>query len=265
VAGVLVVLFDEAHAFQDREVRTYQLMTGLVEEAMVRNAHLNQKTALATQPTSVPHAIAQITSQMQKFRDDNKSAPQPIPSLWTEQICRATTAAFEELPGLSEPAKAATGTPRGNLVPLHKLRWNVAVPFAVSALAIAACWIHGRRPASPVGISSLQTSNAVQQQIPFVSAKPAPLNRTSKAQTAAGETEEAKDPGSAFKRVRVGPNEVDYIAEDVTIRHFTTRPALPRVRYKEVHIGEDVTTRYFVSKPVSTVAQSLDRSFPVSK
>jgi hypothetical protein len=111
--------------------------------------------------------------------------------------------------------------------------------------------------------------------MPFVPAKAAPSNRASRAQIAAGGAEEAKSPSSAFKRVRVGPNEIDYIAEDVTMRHFTAKPTLPRVRggYKEVHLGEDVTVRYFASKlaivsqtrPVSAAAQSLDRSLPVSK
>ena len=102
-----------------------------------------------------------------------------------------------------------------------------------------------------------------------------PANRVYKAQTAAGEAEEAKSPSSAFKRVRVGPNEIDYIAGDVTIRHFRTKPALPRVRggYKEAHIGADVTVRYFASKlgvvsqmrPASTATRLLDRSLPASK
>ncbi|MGB2604249.1 MAG: GAF domain-containing protein, partial [Candidatus Sulfotelmatobacter sp.] len=33
LAGVLEVLFSEAHIFQDREVRTYRLMAGLIESA----------------------------------------------------------------------------------------------------------------------------------------------------------------------------------------------------------------------------------------
>ena len=94
-------------------------------------------------------------------------------------------------------------------------------------------------------------------------------------QTAINEGEEAQCPGPAFKRIRGRPNEIDYIAEDVTIRHFTAKPPLPRVRggHKEFHIGEDVTVRYFASKlavvsqtrPASASPQSLDRSLPVSK
>jgi hypothetical protein len=51
--------------------------------------------------------------------------------------------------------------------------------------------------------------------------------------------------------VRVGQNEVDYIAEDVTVRYFTDESASQgmRVRYKQVDFGEDVTVRYFAPKP----------------
>jgi hypothetical protein len=50
----------------------------------------------------------------------------------------------------------------------------------------------------------------------------------------------------AFQRVEVGPNEVDYVAEDVTVRIFTPPPK-PRAvqRGNQVDIGEDVTVHYF--------------------
>jgi putative methionine-R-sulfoxide reductase with GAF domain len=246
VAGVLEVLFSEPHAFQDREMRTYRLMAGLVGEAVSRAAQIDQKRALATQAATLPHAIEQIASQMQRSTGDGKSMPEPARKHGIRQVCGAATAVAGEWLGVCQPAKAATIImQRVKRVPLHRLRWNVAVTGVVTALVIATCWIAYRRPASPAGTPSLQGSNTVQKQIPFIPAKPAPSNRASKAQTAVGGAEDAKSPRSAFKRVRVGPNEIDYIAEDVTMRHFTTKPALLRVRggYKEVNIGEDVTVR----------------------
>jgi hypothetical protein len=246
VAGVLEVFFSEPHAFQDREMRTYRLMAGLVGEAMSRDAQLDQKKALPTKAATVPHAIEQIASQMQRSRGDDKSTPEPARKHRIRQVCGVAAAVAGELPDICQPAEAAAIiTQRVKRVRLPKLWWNVAVTGVVTALVIAVCWIaYDRRPASPAGTPSPQRSNAVEQQRPFVPAKPAPSNH------AAGGAEEAKSPSSAFKRVQVGPNEIDYIAEGVTIRHFTTKPALPRVRggYKEVHIGEDVTVRYFASK-----------------
>jgi hypothetical protein len=276
VRGVLEVLFSEPHAFQEREMRTYRLMAGLVGETMSRDAQLDQKKALATQAATLPHAIEQSASQMQRLPGDDKSITEPARKHWIRQVCGAATAVAGKLPGVCQPAKAATMIRQQvKRVPLHKLRWNMAVTGFVTALVIAACWIaYDSHPASPAG-TPLQRPTAVGQRTPFVPAKSAPSHRASKAQIAIGAAEEPKSPSSAFKRVRGGPNEIDYVAEDVTIRHFTAKPALLRVRveHKEFHIGEDVTVRYFVSKlaavsetrPASASAQSLDRSLPMSK
>ena len=247
VAGVLEVLFSEAHAFQDGEIRAYRLMAGLVEEAMSREAAVDQKKARATQSVAMPHAVEQITYQPQKFPGNHKSEPEGASENGIGQPCGAATVAGE-LPDLGQLAKAATTiTHRMRRLP----RWSLAVTAVVTALVIAACWIaYDPHPASPVGTSSLQRPHTTRQQIPFVAAKPSPSYSASRVQTATGGIGKAKTPSSAFERVEVGPNEVDYIAEDVTIRHFTTKPALPRVRggYNEVHIGEDVTVHYFASK-----------------
>jgi hypothetical protein len=275
VRGVLEVLFSEPHAFQDREIRAYRLMAGLLGEAMSRDAELDQKKALATRAATLPHAIAQIASQ-ERLPGDDKSMLETTHVHGIRQVCGAAAAVVGELPGVCLPAKvAAVIRQRVRRVPLRKLRWNVAVTGVVAALVIAACWIaYDGPPASPAGTASMQRVNAVQQQLPLVPAKSAP-NRASKMQTATNEGEEAQCPSPAFKRIRGRPNEIDYIAEDVTIRHFTAKPPLPRVRggHKEFHIGEDVTVRYFASKlavvsqtrPASASPQSLDHSLLVSK
>ena len=261
LAGVVEVLFSEPHAFQDREIRAYRLMAGLVGEAMSRDAQLDQKKALATRAATLPHAF-EIASQTQRLPGDDKSITEPTRTHGLRQVCGTAAAVAGELPGVKR-------------LSLHELGWNVTVTGVVAALVIAACWIaYDGHPASPAGTAPMQRVNAVRQQIPFIPAKSA-LNRASKAQTAINEGEEPQCPSPAFKRIRGRPNEIDYIAEDVTIRHFTAKPALPRVRdgHKEFHIGEDVTVRYFPSKlavvsqtrPAPASPESLDRSLPASK
>jgi hypothetical protein len=106
--------------------------------------------------------------------------------------------------------------------------------------------------------------HAAEQQ---VTAKPSRASsRTPKPQTAAGVMEDRKAASSAFKRIRVGQNEVDYIAKDVTIRRFTPTPAPPQmpVGEKQVDFGEEVTLRYFASEPpvaskAPTVSAATDR------
>jgi hypothetical protein len=120
-----------------------------------------------------------------------------------------------------------------------------------------------------VDASVLHRPNAAGLQVASVPAKKPLANRLSKPQTAAGGTQDTKAASSVVRQVRVGQNEVDYIAEDVTIRRFTPKLAAPRmpVGEKQVDFGEDVTVRYFPSKPVgalqtrpvSTAEQSVDR------
>jgi hypothetical protein len=215
VAGVLEVFFSEAHTFQDREVLTYRVMARLVEEAMFPEARLDQTKAVGTQLTALPHAMEPTASPVHKLHGNDESAAPPV-----------------------------------TRVASNKLRWNVAAAGFAAVLVIVS-WIayhHHHRSAAPVDASSLQRSNAAQP----VSAKPSPAsNRTSEPETSAGGTADRNAAGSGFKRVRVGQNEVDYIAEDVTIRRFTPKPARPQMRVweKQVNFGEDVTVRYFVSKP----------------
>ncbi len=64
---------------------------------------------------------------------------------------------------------------------------------------------------------------------------------------------------SAFRRIRIGQNEIDYVADDVTIRIFKNNPeASPmRIAYKQVSFGNDVTVRYISPKPTVRPEASL--------
>jgi hypothetical protein len=233
VAGVLEIFFSEAHTFQDREVSTYRVMARMVEEAMFCEARLDQEKSPATQLTTVPHAI------------------EPTAEAGSRQPVNAATT-------IAQPVKR---------VAPDKLRWNVAAAGVVALLVVVSWIAYDHRAASPVDDSAPRRSNAAEQHVPV---KPSPASsRLSKPQTAAGGMENRKVADSAFKRVRVGENEVDYIAEDVTIRRFTPKPAPPqrRAAEKQVNFGEDVTVRYFASKPpvapqtppVSAAARSVER------
>jgi hypothetical protein len=137
------------------------------------------------------------------------------------------------------------------------------IAAVIAVVIIATRWIPSHAGAtSPVSaLSSPERANAAQQEILFA---PAKLPVSPIAQVAIPGA-----PSPAFRRVRVGPNEVDYIAEDVTVRHFLPTFARPRAQaaYKEVHIGPDVTIRYFASKPEiapGTRPVSADSSPPLS-
>lgn len=249
VAGVLHVLFGKAHAFQDQEMRTYRLMAGLVEEAISICAEPDRRKVAEAQGANVPHAAEEIASQTPQVIREEKSTPWQERRYGIGQLWRAVTAAARDFPDLWQHGEGMPeNTTRESRVSLRQLRWSVPLAAIVAGLVIAASWIaHDRREALPVVAAPAQGTNVAQQQLPIEAAKPMPTNNLADPQMAPGGMVYVPAPRPAFKQVRVGTDEVDYVAEDVTIRHFVPKPAATRVsgRYKEVHFGKDVTVRYF--------------------
>jgi hypothetical protein len=239
VAGVLEVLFSEAHNFQGREVRTYRLMAELIGEAMSHAAQREQGK-LKTESPTLPRAIEQIAPPREKFPNDGAGTPNPANKRAIYQPRWTPVAGRGELSVLRQPAVLATMIQRAKRVPWHKVRWNLALAAVVTVFAIT-CWIAYRgRPASPLASPALERSTPIEEQVRFQAAKAMPAS--------AKEVRPAKTP---LRRVRVGENEVDYVGEDVTIRYFTSKPA-PRRRVGEsqvAYIGDDVTVHYFRPKP----------------
>jgi hypothetical protein len=262
VAGVLYVLFSEAHAFQDQEMRSYRLMAGLVEEAMSSCAAPDRKKVLGAQAANLPHAVEKIATQIPQLLDEDKSTPWQEPRYGIGQLWRAIKAAARDLPDLWQPVERRTEiVPRVRRTSLGGLRWSVPLAAIVAGLVVASWITHDRRQASPFGAAPAQGANVAKDQMPIVPAKPLPSDSSAESQMMPVGTAYVPAPQSTFKRVRVGADEVDYVAEDVTIRRFMPKPAPARVigRFKEVHFGKDVTVRYFGL----SAAPSLD--LPVSK
>jgi hypothetical protein len=272
VAGVMEVLFSDAHTFQDREMRTYRVMAGLVEDAMLRDIQLSQKIAPATQSPTVPHSVEHTASQTQQFCGNDTPA-------WKPSIAHVSGTAAQvrgKVPVLCPPAKVATAATQ----PLRRaflddLQLKAAVASVVIGLGLT-CWIaFDDHLALTMQDSGPRKPTVFGQHVLQTTAKPSPASRAPKPHKAAGGTESAKAAKSAFKRVRVGPKEVDYIAEDVTIRRFMTKAAPSHVRgaNKQFNIGDDVTVRYFEQKPeivpqkrpVLTATQSVESSARHSK
>jgi predicted DNA-binding protein (UPF0251 family)/putative methionine-R-sulfoxide reductase with GAF domain len=257
VAGVLDVLFNEAHAFQHREVLTYRLMAALVGEAM---SYAEQKKALAADLSTMRQNSGLPRPQIEEALNDRASVPAAATNRAIDQACGNSIAEAGKLPTLTHSAWAASK--RAKRVPWYKGRWETAV--GVAAVLVIACWIayRDRRPASPVGASALQRSNAIEQQMPFVPAKRVLANSISKPQIALGLKEEERRAARTMpQRVLDGNSRVRYISEDVTVRYFTPKPAPQRVldgNSRVRYISEDVTVRYFTPKPAPQ--RVLDRN-----
>jgi hypothetical protein len=247
VVGVLEVLFDHAHVFQHREVRSYRLMAGLVGDVMSHAVRREHKKVLAADPSTMQQ-MGQIRPQVQKSLNDSGS----LPALTTNRaICKACGSPFAEAgkqPALRQSAWPASKRAKG--VSFYKSRWKTAV--AVAAVLVIARWIaykENRPSTSPLGTSALRAPNAIEQPTPWMAEKRVSASSTSNPRTGVGTKEDGNRAARTMPHwVRVGNNELDYVAQDVTVRYFTAQRALQPVRNKDNqvrYISEDVTVRYF--------------------
>jgi hypothetical protein len=158
-------------------------------------------------------------------------------------------------PLLTRLGLAATKRSKGVL--LYKGRWKTAA--AVAALLVIASWIatRDRRPA-PLGPSTVRRSNGSERHVPSGAPKPVLTNRATSSQTTPDLREEARKTARTMPQwVRVGNNELDYVAQDVTVRHFTPKPLPQPVQSQNNQVrSEDMTVRDFTPQPLPRPVQS---------
>jgi hypothetical protein len=253
LAGVLEILFSEAHSFQDCEVRTYRLMIREIEAAMAQASRLALELNRTDERQATPPAVEQIAPLEDQSLGHTGSLA-GVPAEHSIDLRRGTAPTAMEMPTLQRLTRLATkSTPQVSRVPWLGHQRNLALAGAAIVLAFT-CWLaySSRRPTVRLETSALPTSTAVEQQARSPEASPG--KTTSTVQPGRAPVKEAAPVGSKFRRVRVGKNEVDYIAEDVTVRYFTYAPA-PKPRptgdSQVKYIGDDVTVRYFPPNPAT--------------
>ena len=133
-----------------------------------------------------------------------------------------------------------------------RLRPAMALAGVTSVLltAVLMGYAH-RRPASPVPLSVLQRSNTVEQRVPFgpaVVPAASPVAIPIEQVTAEAVPEGAPLPErhsfrNDFRRVRVDRQEVDYVADDVTVRHFNSESRGNTVRHPARAVPISASTR----------------------
>jgi len=134
-----------------------------------------------------------------------------------------------------------------------RLRPAMALAGVTSVLltAVLVGYAH-RRPASPVPLSVLQRSTAVEQKVPFGPAVlPAPVSLPAATSSeppaetilADAPMPERHDFQSDFRRVRVDRHEVDYVAGDVTVRHFNNQVRRNPVPHPAAPVPISASTR----------------------
>jgi hypothetical protein len=243
VLGVLQVFFDEAHAFQDEEVRAYQSMASVVAEAMTSATKVGPKKSVALELSTIP-AFQLATPPMRGSPPDSESLANS-PSLW--HGAEAAIAESKKLPSGRACVAAA------KRFPSHMRMGKIADLAAVIIVFVAASWIafsdgHPVLPADRV-LAPQRSNNGAQQRATEVGA--ARKDSSTPQPTSAPMKEARTTGGSTPRRVKAGEYEIDYISEDVTVRHFISKPALqptsPRDGQVE-YVSDDVTVRHFPPK-----------------
>jgi hypothetical protein len=237
--GVLEILFHEPHTYQDSEVRMYRLMAGLIEEAMGRDSQAKGK---------VP-AVSSVLEETPN-REKHFSEGQPLFAFANEESfyerCGAAWAAFRKSPGFRRPARLAeVVVQRATDGIANKPLRSLVLTAVVTGLGLSLWMAHGRRKPTSVGEFSAPSRPAVvKTSQPDV----IPVDGTPKGRPL---PVRGKDPTVATlrtRRVREGQTEVDYIGDDVTVRHYSYKPAHQRTASHVTYIGDDVTVRYFNPK-----------------
>lgn len=186
------------------------------------------------------------------------------PRLW---IGRVYELGFRSAPDMSVLRRATQTAMRVLRVPkpasFEKFPWNLAAPAVLLALVISSWIAYDRLRLSP----EEPAQRVLNVPAPAAAAvSPQAANRD-QPQNVVKETD-ANSATPPFRRVRIGENEIDYVAEDVTIRHFTNNPAPPRPRRwnRQIDIGEDVTVHYYGSAAgTSAQLQPASATLPKSK
>jgi len=252
--GVLQVQFDEAHSFLEREIRVYRLLLGVLEEGVVRHLPSQQQSAALITAKETAHdsggsrelqatdtagpliVVADVVEQKMWPRDDPRKQTKKLDHRLA--ILKVNPAIWNELDRLANA---------------HFLQ--VATAVAVSVMLAIATWSYRNQAAPTTNDQALSADRDNGQQLP---AKV--LLAGMKEERPGNGAKQTTAKISAFRRVRIRPNEVDYLAEDVTIKTFTSKAMSRRVRdfEKELRIGDDVTVRHFA--PSAMPGSSRQRS-----
>jgi hypothetical protein len=293
--GVMQVLFDDAHEFADREVRVYRLMIGALEQSLSRD-HLssaNQQEMKTSAVQAVPQSgsdrdfgLVQNAVNTPRITDlsvtKNVFQGQPATNAALTDGAPSQTAQRDEAPALEivrrrcevywsllhqdmkflfARLRAAIGSPLNTTSRPMLWRASAALTATLVLLTVTFLFDHNHPSTSPRGSSAAT---------PPVTGQSSPINppATNEPVLSDERSSESVKRSSGLRRVKISPNEVDYIAEDVTMRTFTisSPKRQPPKGVKEVDFGDDVTVRYFANdvspsrpSPKSDADSSADR------
>jgi putative methionine-R-sulfoxide reductase with GAF domain len=249
IAGVLAIFFHEPHTFLEREVATYRIITRIIEQVIARTKarKIGCGYSLTTQVAAVASVSEPTTQSIQVPGDGRRAGRVPRLKSALDPIRVTGSVANKRLKLLWY--RIAPGTTTTHFLPrplFDTLRWNLVGLLVVVALALLVNW------SSHHPISSIENSagahSTTTDRVMSPTRRQAAKHHTSRwpAQPVTAEREK-RLPGRGFRKVKVAQNEVDYIAEDVTVRRFGPNSSSQGawLQKQQFEIGDDVTVRYF--------------------
>jgi len=271
VGGVLQVLFNEPHSFQDQEVRTYWILAKLIGEAMSQ-APVVQKTSANVAPPVVEEVIEDFPAPARENVTVGEpvevaQVPPPLEEVLTPVVQRG-------LPLKRLRFFNARVTPSLNRVRAWKLRASDLPRFkfpvyqrkrlsglVVASVTLVCIWILcTARPGTvtPATDPPPQSLNVATQQTPPAGASQTPVTATPPVSFPAPfQYQTARYVASAGRQRSSDLGiRVKHFGNDVTVRYFTPRTAVIKTAGdSEVHqVSDDVTVRYF--KPTHAGSQT---------
>ena len=237
LAGVMQILFGGAHAFLDREMRTYRLMVRALEGWILFHPHRARQQFAAS-------AVEQKAGDRIDLRHQPLENVKPlavIPDAVEQNVSQRGAAQTDD-------DRSENVVPKPSRLPnVHFWRGGAAVTAAIMVAIVIWATFHNRPTRATPGLAFSTVRGGTGQQAP---GQPLSVDNATKP---ASNRPKDTPPKSAFRRVRIGPKEVDYISEDVTIRQFRTAPAKPQTQSseKETNFGDDVTVRYYAYTPTT--------------
>jgi len=279
LAGVLHVLFDEPHVFEDQEMRTYRILAGLLSEALFQSVSPEQQRVASTRMSAARAVIEQkVTTERRPALDEVKAEAVVPVSAKVDPVIEDTKPQLVEedaRPQLVENEEAVTAEEMLLLattssvwqkyMPLYR-RARIAELAVACVVALFAWVLCTQKPATGAlaRLSSKTAGGVPQPPSPPKLATPTEANAKPAASTPVAEPSAPHNSAPVVTRWRVASDSrVKQFGDDVTIRYFRPRAAtvVHADGVETRQLSDDVTVRYL--RPQNAVIKrDVDASAP---
>ena len=259
--AVLEVLFDTPHMFTDRELRTYRLMARQIADLIDKDlqcAQQEQRHSSSVNNESemvvVPGARIDVGKNYRRNERATEISPQGSIGRETPSFWQRLAAELHKRFKLSARVVVTYGS-------------NVRIMGGAGAVLLAVMfWIGQRQSFAPRSSAQPEgdTHILAATRNRSTTAVANPIQPLNSGMPVDGAGTIKTTPKFGFQRVQVGTNEIDCVADDVTIRQFLPSKKPTALATREVEVGDDVTIRYLIYSPAAApkAAQSKRSSTP---